>query len=202
MEFLLKGLVLGVSIAAPVGPIGVLCIRRTLAGGLLLGLVSGLGAATADAIYGSVAGFGLTYVSQVLLSQRAWLGLVGGAFLIVLGIRTIFAAPRTVSLEDHPPGLASAFLTTLLLTLTNPLTILSFGALYAGAGLAETPGNYLASGQLVMGVFLGSGLWWLALSLVVARFRTSLSLEAMRWINRGSGLVLAGFGLVVLSQRF
>lgn len=201
MDFLLKGLLLGLSIAAPVGPIGVLCIRRTLAGGMLLGVVSGLGAATADALYGSVAGFGLSFLSRFLLEQRAWLELVGGGFLVALGVRAFFAAPENAARRDRTQDLAGAFLSTLFLTLTNPLTILSFGALYAGAGLAETPGNYRAAAQLVLGVFLGSALWWLVLSLAVARFQNSIGLQAMRWINRGSGALLAGFGLFVLGRR-
>jgi threonine/homoserine/homoserine lactone efflux protein len=135
-EFLLGGIILGFSIAAPVGPIGVLCIRRTLAEGRASGLVSGLGAATADAIYGCVAGFGLTFISSFLVNQQRWLHLVGGAFLCYLGIRTFLARPADQAALAQGSGLIGAYGSTFLLTLTNPMTILSFTAVFAALGVA------------------------------------------------------------------
>jgi len=196
--FLLKGLVIGFSIAAPVGPIGVLCIRRTLAEGRLNGLVSGLGAATADATYGCVAGFGLTFISNFLVNQQLWLHLIGGAFLCILGFRTLLSKPAEQAAPSAGNGLAGAYASTLFLTLTNPVTILSFAAIFAGLGLAASPGSYASAGVLVLGVFTGSALWWLFLSSGVGLFRDRFNARGLQWVNRISGVVITGFGLFAL----
>jgi threonine/homoserine/homoserine lactone efflux protein len=196
--FFLRGLLIGLSIAAPVGPIGVLCIRRTLAAGRVYGLVSGLGAATADAFYGSVAGFGLTFLSSFLIEQRFWLRLIGGLFLCYLGVRTFLAQPAEQEAKAKSNGLAGAYASTLLLTLTNPTTILSFAAIFAGLGLASVSGSYLSSGLLVLGVFLGSALWWFLLSGGVSLFREKLGTRQLRWINRLSGIIILAFGVLAL----
>jgi threonine/homoserine/homoserine lactone efflux protein len=199
--FFLRGLLIGFSIAAPVGPIGVLCIRRTLAEGRLTGLVSGLGAATADAFYGSLAGFGLTLVSSFLVEQSGWLRPAGGVFLLYLGLRTFLAKPagESASLKaSNHSGLWGAYLSTLLLTLTNPLTILSFTAIFAGLGLGETGGDPLSAGLLVLGVFCGSAAWWLLLSGGVSLLRTRLTPRSLIWINRVAGIIILGFGVAAL----
>lgn len=198
ITFLIRGLIIGFSIAAPVGPISVLVIRRTLAEGQTFGFVSGLGAATADAIYGCIAAFGLTYVSNMLVSQQAWLRLVGGLFLCYLGIKTFLARPAERPASAEGNGLIGAYGSTLLLTLTNPMTILSFAAVFAGFGVASSSSTYLDAGLLVLGVFLGSGLWWLVLSGGVGISRKRFTPNKMRWINRVSGLILIGFGLIAL----
>jgi threonine/homoserine/homoserine lactone efflux protein len=200
LNLLVKGIVIGFSIAAPVGPIGVLCIRRTLAYGQITGLLSGLGAATADALYGCVAGFGLTFIASFLLDQQDWLTLVGGIFLCYLGIKTLLAQPAQAAAETRPGwGLLGAYLSTLFLTLTNPATILSFMVIFGGLGLGQSSGSYLSAGLLVLGVFSGSALWWLTLSSGVSLFRSRINGERLRWINRLAGLIIAGFGLVILS---
>jgi threonine/homoserine/homoserine lactone efflux protein len=196
--FLLKGLLLGFSIAAPVGPIGVLCIRRTLAEGRAVGFVSGLGAATADAAYGALAAFGLTFVTSWLVGGQGWLRLIGGAFLCYLGARTFLAKPAEQAASVKGSGLLGAYATTLFLTLTNPTTILSFVAVFAGLGLASGAGNYASAGWLVGGVFLGSAAWWLVLSGGVSLLRARFDARAMVWVNRFSGMVIAGFGVVAL----
>src|SRR5437868_3361367 len=139
LGFFLKGLIIGFSIAAPVGPIGVLCIRRSLAEGTRVGLVTGLGAATADALYGCVAGFGLSAISKFLDKQQFWLGLLGGIFLCYLGVKTFLSRPASNAAEAKSGGFFMTYASTLLLTLTNPSTILSFVAVFAGFGLAESP---------------------------------------------------------------
>lgn len=199
ISFLLKGLAIGFSIAAPVGPIGVLCIRRTLADGRLHGLVSGLGAATADAAYGCVAGFGLTFISNFLVSQQLWLRLIGGAFLCTLGLKTLLSKPAEQAAPTAGTGLAGAYASTLFLTLTNPLTILSFAAIFAGLGLAASSGSYASAGVLVLGVFTGSALWWLFLSSGVGLFRDRFNPRALQWVGRISGAIITGFGLFALS---
>ena len=200
MSYFLRGLLIGFSIAAPVGPIGVLCIRRTLADGRAAGLVSGLGAATADAVYGCVAGFGLTLISNFFVSQRFWLQLVGGLFLCWLGLRTLVTAPADEAARaGHGEGLIGAFASTFVLTLTNPMTILSFAAVFAALGLASTGGDYGAAAVLVLGVFVGSALWWLLLSGGVSLLRSRFDARGLQWVNRVSGIVIVGFGVLSLA---
>jgi threonine/homoserine/homoserine lactone efflux protein len=197
LETLLRGLLIGFSIAAPVGPIGVLCIRRTLADGRATGLAVGLGAVTADAVYGAIAGFGLTAVSSLLVRQQGALRLVGGLYL---GVRTFLARPADDAARAGGSGRLGAFTATFGLTLANPATILSFVAVFAGLGIAGA-GSWREATVLVAGVFLGSALWWLMLSGTVGALRSRLDLRALRWVNRVSGLVLLAFGIAALAWR-
>ena len=199
MGLLFKGIIIGFAIAAPVGPIGVLCIRRTLAEGRTSGFVSGLGAATADAIYGSVAALGLTFVANLLTSGEMWLRLVGGAFLVFLGVRTFLARPVERAASTGKNGLPGAYASTLFLTLTNPTTILSFAAIFAGLGAGSAGGDVPSAMLLVLGVFVGSAFWWLVLSGITGLFRARLSARGLRWVNRISGTVLATFGVLAVS---
>lgn len=200
LHFWLRGFVLGFSIAAPVGPIGLLCIRRTLGGGFWEGFLTGLGAATADAFYGSIAGFSLAFLSSFLLSISPWLRILGGAFLCYLGIRYIITTTRVTQREKPAParGLAGAYGSALFLTLTNPVTILAFTAMFAGLGLPQAGTSYRAAGFLVAGVFCGSASWWLILASLVSRLRLRMTPLLMAWVNRLSGLVLLGFGIWAL----
>jgi threonine/homoserine/homoserine lactone efflux protein len=200
ISFFLRGLIIGFSIAAPVGPIGVLCIRRTLAEGRASGLVSGLGAATADAIYGCIAGFGLTFISRMLIDQQMWLRIIGGAFLIYLGVKTFLSKPAEQSASAVGNGLVGAYASTFFLTLTNPMTILSFAAIFAGIGVANADENYSSAGVLVLGVFIGSAIWWLLLSGLVGVFRAKFNTRGMQWVNRISGIIIFGFGLLAFSS--
>ena len=202
ISYLFKGLLIGFSIAAPVGPIGILCIRRTLASGRVIGLLSGMGAASADAFYGSVAAFGLTFISNFLLQQRMIMSLVGGAFLCYLGLRTLFARPATINPLTEAAGLLNAYGSTFLLTLTNPLTILSFAAIFAGLGLAAESHSYASAGMMVLGVFLGSSAWWIILSSLTSLLRARLTLSRLVWVNRFSGAILLGFGIAALAGAF
>lgn len=199
-ELLARGLVIGFAIAAPVGPIGMLVIRRTLADGRLLGLLTGLGAAAADALYGCVGAFGLTFISSVLMGYAFWTKLVGGAFLIYLGVSTFRAKPREDGAGASKVRYAAAFLSTLVLTLANPATILSFMAVFAGLGLGTTAGDYGAAGIVVAGVFIGSAIWWLILSGGVSLVRHKLKPGTMKWINYGSGAFLSAFGIYALAS--
>jgi threonine/homoserine/homoserine lactone efflux protein len=196
LTFLARGLAVGFTVAAAVGPISLLTIRRTLAHGRIYGLVSGLGVALADASYGGIAAFGLTAISSVLVGARVALGLVGGIFLVGLAMRTIRARPAAVAETDDRPGLAGAFLSLYGLTMTNPMTILSFAGIFAGLGLAGFGG--VEAALLTLGVFLGSGLWWVGLTAVVARLRERVTPRALGWVNRVSGAVLLGFGVVAI----
>ena len=195
----LRGLAIGFGIAAPVGPIGILCIRRTIVDGLAVGVAAGLGAATADALYGAVAAFGLTLVSSALVGQRAWLQAVGGVFLCYLGVRIWIAAPASTSgAARREAGLVSAWATTFALTVTNPTTILSFAAIFAGLGLGGGAGGYGSASIMVVGVFLGSAFWWLLLSTGVGFLRSSITPAHLRWVNRGAAVIITAFGLGAL----
>lgn len=202
MRGLLKGIVIGLSIAAPVGPIGVICIRRSLDDGRAAGLVSGLGAATADAIYGAIAAFGLAMISDVLVAQQFWLRLIGGGFLCTLGVRAILARPSEEVVAGGGGSLSGAYLSTLGLTLTNPMTILSFTAIYAGLGLGDRERDLEAAGQMVLGVFLGSVLWWSLLSGGTSLLREKVTPDTLVWINRVSGVVILVFGVISLFGAF
>lgn len=199
--FFVRGILLGFAIAVPVGPIGLLCIRRTLTYGQLTGLVSGLGAATADGLYGFVAAFGLTLISELMVEQALWLGIGGGLFLCYLGITTFRAEPAAQEASTKGYGLTGAYASTLALTLTNPATILSFIAIFAGLGIAEPGQNRVSAGLTVLGVFSGSALWWLLLSWGVNLFRTSLNPKRLGWLNKLAGVAIFAFGVVALTAR-
>jgi threonine/homoserine/homoserine lactone efflux protein len=195
----IRGLLIGLAIAAPVGPIGILCIRRTLQDGWLVGLLTGLGAATADGTYGAIAAFGLTVVIQVLTGKAIWLQLVGGLFLGYLGIRTLLSVPSARAASNTARGMVGAYISTVGLTLTNPLTIFSFFGIFAGLGLARTgESSTLAALVLVLGVTGGSSLWWLTLSSGVAIARQRVNELTLRIINLISGSIIFIFGIVAL----
>jgi threonine/homoserine/homoserine lactone efflux protein len=195
-SFLPRGLLLGFTIAATVGPISLLTIRRTLAHGRIYGLASGLGVALADSTYAAIAAFGLTAITSVLVGARMLLGLVGGAFLVLLAIRTMTSRPTEVAVVAERPGLVAAFGSIFGLTMTNPMTILSFAGLFAALGLTGTGGADAA--LLVTGVFLGSASWWLILTAVVARLRSRVTTSALTWVNRISGAAILAFGVVAI----
>ena len=194
----IKGFIIGFSIAAPVGPIGILCIQRTLARGNVQGLVTGLGAATADAIYGFIAAFGLTFISNFLVEQSLWFRLIGGLFLCYLGIKAFLSKPQNQVLAVKNHNTLSSYGTTFFLTLTNPMTILSFGAMFAGFGLLNEGVSYSVSTLMVLGVFLGSGLWWLVLSGGVSFLRSRFNISLLTWVNKLSGGIIIIFGIVIL----
>jgi len=194
---LIKGAIVGVVIALPLGPVGVLCVRRTLFQGPSYGFVSGLGAATADSLFGIIAGFGLTIVRDFLLGYQDWLGVGGGLFLLVVGIRALAHAPEDELGPLGDEALFAAYVSTFALTITNPITILAFAAIFAQIGVSNGSG-YLDTGLLVIGVFLGSLVWWLGLSFGIAALHRSLGFFSLVWLNRVSGAVLAlsGGGLL------
>lgn len=205
--WLARGVALGFSIAAPVGPIGIWCLRTSIAHGPRRGLAVGLGAATADAAYGAVAAFGLAAVSALLVRERLWLQAAGGLFLLYLGLRTWrensaeMPAPAhllAVAGGPHAPGSGLAtYVSAVGLTLTNPMTILSFVAVFAGFGLAAAPGASAAA-FLVAGVFLGSALWWVILSFSAGFISRRLGGRGARVISRSAAAVLLAFGGVAL----
>lgn len=195
----IRAFIIGISIAAPVGPIGVLCIRRTLANGKLAGFLSGMGAASADMVYGAIAAFGLTAITSLLVEHAVWLRLIGGGFLLYLGIKTFLEKPAGHAAQAKQSGKFGMFLSTFLLTITNPMTILAFAAIFAGTMLGEKVNSPLV---MVAGVFAGSAAWWLALSLGVGTMRGRLTNIHMTWINRISGGIITAFGVIALAGSF
>jgi len=196
LTFLARGFAIGLTVASAVGPISVLTVRRTIAHGRRYGLASGLGVALADASYGAVAAFGLTAVTSVLVGVRVPLALAGGVFFVLLGLRTIRARPTGTAGAADPadrPGIASAVVSIYGLTMTNPMTILSFALVFAGIGLAGHNGPDAA--LVTIGVFLGSSLWWIGLTTVVGHLRSRLTADGLAWINRVAGAVLIVFGV-------
>jgi len=197
-SFLARGLLIGFTVALGVGPLSLLTIRRTLGHGRVYGLASGSGIAAADASYGAVAAFGLSAVTALLVGIRSSLALVGGAFLVLLGVRTILAPPADHAAPDRErPGLAGAAVSIYGLTMTNPMTILSFAAIFAGFGLAG--GSPIEAVLLVLGVFLGSMAWWLILTSIVAAFRSRLTPAILHAITRLSGVLLLLYGVVAIA---
>lgn len=196
---LVKGMALGFSIAAPVGPIGVLCLRRTVQFGRTSGIVSGIGAAAADAVYGAIAACGLTAISELLIGFESWLRLLGGVFLMYLGLRIFKTPPSTEASLATKSNLISDFFSTFLLTITNPLTILSFVAVFAGLGMGEITTTRSSASLLISGVFVGSVLWWVILCAGVSLFRRKINQKALRYVNRIAALTIVAFGLFALA---
>jgi threonine/homoserine/homoserine lactone efflux protein len=196
--FFLKGLIIGFAMAVPIGPIGIMCIRKTLAEGHSRGLIIGLGAATADSLFGIIAAFGLTFVSDVVTSQAFWLRLIGGGLLLFLGIRTLLAKRKDPIMPFENKGLLGSYISSFLLALTNPVTIFAFVAVFAAFGLGHRL-NIISACILVLGVFVGSCLWFFGLGYIATLFRKKLDSGGLRWVNRISGalIILSGIAAFV-----
>ena len=188
----LKGFTIGLAIAAPVGPIGLLTIRRTLAHGRAAGFLTGLGAASADAIFGSIAAFGITAISSLMIGAKFWLGLIGGLFLIYLGWQTFISQPAQNPAESKASSLPSIYLTTFALVLTNPISIIYFVGIIASVGAAS---NAASATWMVAGVFMGSALWWLTLASIANSLRNKINPRALKTVNQTSGVIIAAFGI-------
>ncbi|MBP1905513.1 threonine/homoserine/homoserine lactone efflux protein [Paenibacillus turicensis] len=195
MLLLLKGCFIGLAIAAPVGPVGVICIRRSLAQGAKYGFISGLGAATADAIYGCVAAFGFTWLTSLLIGYQAWLQSLGGLLLVLLGIQTWYSKPANLNTEVSRKGLLAAYASVFAITITNPMTILAFAGIIAGADIAIAHSNLGPALLLVAGVFTGSLIWWLFISFTASRLSTKIKPTSLLWINRASSIFIAFYGV-------
>jgi threonine/homoserine/homoserine lactone efflux protein len=200
---ILSGVVMGLIAAVPIGPVNLICIRRSFAFGSLNGFVSGLGAALGDGIFAAITGFGLTWIAQLIEGYATIIELAGGAMMVWMGYRIFVSPPVLRCPEDKGDSartnLARAMASTFLLTITNPATLLAFTVMFAGlGGLAGGAGTFHDAGFVVAGVIGGSAGWWLVLTTVIGLFHTRIDETAMRRINRGSGFLVAVFGLVVL----
>jgi len=199
LTFFLKGIAIGFIIAIPIGPIGIMCIRKTLTEGRLSGLIIGLGAATADLFYGCVAVFGLTVISDTLSEQRIWIRIVGGALLFFLGIKTFRAQPKDPKLKISGSGRLRSYFTVVVLTLTNPLTIFAFIAVFAAFGLGDGL-SFFSAVVLVAGVFIGSCLWFFLLTSGTILFRKKLDLVGLKWVNKIAGILIIISGFIVIGS--
>jgi threonine/homoserine/homoserine lactone efflux protein len=198
IELLVRGLLLGLAVAAAVGPMAILCIRRTLADGRSAGLATGSGIAGADGCYALIAAFGVTAIADVLIDYRMVMQMAGGAFLIYLGVKIARSEPAVRAADSADASHVSGwFLSAFALTLANPMTIASFAAMFAGLGLASAA-TWSAGLALVSGVVAGSMFWWIALTFVVSAAGRRLSVKALLWVNRMSGAAIAGFGIVAI----
>jgi threonine/homoserine/homoserine lactone efflux protein len=198
LEIFLKGFTIGLAIAAPVGPIGLLTIRRTLAHGRAAGILTGLGAASADAIFGSIAAFGITAISSIMIGAKTWLGIIGGIFLIYLGWQTYLSQPAQNPTETRASSLPSMYLSTFALVLTNPISILYFVGIIASVGAAN---NVASATWMVAGVFTGSALWWLTLASIANGLRNRINPRALKMVNQVSGAVIAAFGIFAVGSQ-
>jgi len=197
LELLLRGALAGLAISAPVGPVNVLCVSRTIRKGLLGGLASGLGAAAADTIYGSIAGFSITFIIAWLVRELFWIRVVGGALLIAIGLVYYFKKPKSLGETAKRDSAGSDMATTFLLTLTNPTTVLSFLAVLALLGLGERR-PWMVTSFLVLGIFAGAMLWWTLLALISGHFRDRFNDRAVVWLNRIGALAIGAFGLITM----
>ncbi len=195
----LKGVLIGFLIAAPVGPIGVLCIRRTLSGSYALGLITGLGAAFADTVYGAIAGFSLASIANFITENNFYLRLFGGILLAWIGVSIFRAPPRRTTLEKvEDENIFHAFTSAFFLTLSNPITLLVFAAAFAAMGISPMKDSLTQASILVAGVCMGASAWWLSLSTGVHLIHHKLSDKQLLWINRSSGVMLVGFSVYML----
>lgn len=194
---------MGAAIAAPVGPVGVLCVSRTLERGRLVGLVSGLGAATADTFYAALAGLGITPITDFLRGNQQWMGLAGGALLIFLGIGSFLKHSQAKVNGRNGRGLLSAYTSSFALTVSNPMTLVAFLAVFGGLAVAESPHwGWIAAGVLISGVFTGSAIWWLGLALLTGLIRGGVTEVWMRRMNHVVGVFLLIAGAVIIWQGF
>lgn len=198
LYLLLQGVLIGIVVAVPVGPLGLLCINRALMLGPTCGLFSGLGVATADALAAGIAALGITLISGFLLDHQFVLRLLGGVFLCYLGYRICVSEPVARAPLKDITGLLSAYVTAFLLTFSNPVTILSFVAIYAGWHVPSLDGHYVAAATITVGVFIGSALWWVGIFIGMTAFHRRFNVRFLVWVHRLSGVVIAGFGIVVL----
>jgi threonine/homoserine/homoserine lactone efflux protein len=199
----ISGIFMGLVAAVPIGPVNLICIRRTFAFGPVNGFVSGLGAALGDGLFAAITGFGLTWIAQLIEGYATIIELVGGAMMVWMGFRTFMSPPIPRCAEERPDGegtnLARAMISTFALTVTNPVTLLSFGVMFASlGGLAGGAGSFHDAGFVVAGVIGGSAGWWLALTTLIGLFHTRIDEKAMQLINRICGVLVTVCGLVVL----
>jgi len=202
--FIIKGILIGVSVSAPLGPIGVLCIQRTLNKGFKSGLVSGVGAASADIIYAVIAGFSITFISDFLIDNQNYFRVIGGMFLIFIGAKIFTSNPakQIRKLRTRGNNYYKDFLTSFLVTVSNPITILAFGAIFASFNMVDKETGSFPIVILILTVFSGAIIWWLSLISIITIFKHRIRLRNLLWINRVTGILIIIFALLVIASVF
>lgn len=198
MSLFIKGMIVGFCLAAPVGPIAAICVQRTIAKRWISGVVSGMGAAAADAVYGAIAAFGATIVSEFLITEHAWLQRVGGVILLILGVRLLMVKPIEREGNGENRSLVGDFLSTFILTLTNPMTFVAFAAIFATMGIGAVRGRPILTIELVGGVFAGSAVWWVILCAGAWGLRRHFDFKRLALVNKATGVFVIAVGLVYL----
>ncbi|MCK5823580.1 MAG: LysE family transporter [Bacteroidales bacterium] len=203
--YLIKGLILGIAVSAPMGPIGVLCVQKTVNKGKTLGFYSGLGAATADTFYAIVTAFGLTYITNFLLRHQLYFEIIGISVLLALGLKMFFSNPvkqYKINQRKQKKGIFGDYISTFFLTISNPLTVIFYGTAYAALGLIGDSGSEGSSYLLIAGIFLGATLWWYFLTSVVNVYRHKFRLKVIWHINRASGIAIIALSCIAIFQFF
>lgn len=198
VSLFLKSLTIGILMSVPVGPIAILCIHRTIKGGRMHGLVSGLGAATADGIYSLIAVLGLGIISNFLIREQMWVRVIGGILLIYIGVKVFLSEPVERKTLSSDPAYFRNFISAFVLTVTNPLTFWAFAAIFAGLGLVGKDINHVSAGLIVAGIFVGAMLWWFILSNIANILRGILEHKMLKLLNRFIGVIILCFGVFVL----
>jgi threonine/homoserine/homoserine lactone efflux protein len=196
---LLKSIVLGFSVSAPVGPIGLLCIQRVLSRGRTAGILTGFGAVTANMIYASIAAFGFSLVSAFLIEQQFVLRVIGSAFLFYLGIKTYLKKPASSAANLQGESLLGMYLSTFFLMITNPVTILNFTAMFAGLGFDQNADTGMTAFKLIGGVFLGAAAWWILLSFIVSLLKDKIT-PYLGVVNKIAGLLIILLGILAFGK--
>ncbi|MEA2042958.1 MAG: LysE family translocator [Bacteroidota bacterium] len=202
--FIVKALSIGIAVSAPLGPIGVLCIQRTLNKGFYSGFISGVGAATADIVYAVIAGFGISLVKDFLLENQMPIRLVGSVFLAYMGYRIFISNPakEVRKLRNEGNNFFKDFASSFLVTLSNPITIIAFGAIFAGFDMVGQEATHFHIFLLIVFVFAGALSWWVGLILVVSTFKHKIRLRNILWINRITGILIIIFAVFIAVSAF
>lgn len=195
--FFLKGMAAGFVVAAPVGPVAAMCVRRTLVRGAISGYATGLGAALADTLYGVIAAYGISFLATIIFENEFWFRLIGGLVLCVMAVKTVFSGPAEMRAPSSN-GLLGDFLSALVVTGTNPITVVAFGVVFTTIGVATAGEKLDWAEALIAGVFVGSALWWATLTGIATLFRSALNGSGLRWINRISAGVILLCGILML----
>lgn len=205
MQYIIKGIFIGLMVSVPLGPMGVLIIQKTLHKGKLAGLVSGIGAASADTFYAIVAAFGFGFIVNFIETQEFWLQLVGSLVLVLVGLNIYFANPikQYKTQRESKVGFFSDFVSLFFLTASNPIVVFVFIAAFAGTSIfGGSEPTVFSESMVIIGVFLGASLWWYTLSTIINIFRKKFRLRSLFVINRVSGIVISILGLLMFIALF
>ena len=204
LQLLIKGIIVGLVVSTPIGPMGVLCVQRTLNKGKSSGFSSGMGIATADAIFALIAGLGISFIIHFLSEQQLIIKIIGGLVIAFIGLR-IFIANPVKQLKKHRregKNLFEDFISILFMALSNPLTVFLYIAIFAGLNLHDVAAGYSSALLVVAGVFVGASISWFAISTVVNYFRAKIRLRKLMWINRIAGITIILFGVFAICSLF